>query len=154
ARQALARWLSTPAGFFLAVVVFAVVMSWGPAIAAKGRPIASASLYRIAYDFVPGFDGVRAPARFAMVVSFGLAVLAGLGVKGLAGRVRLAPLTAAASVLILAESFAAPIPINQNSVVYNQPGLAPLPPTIWPVPSVYDAVASLPNDAAIVELPL
>ena len=34
------------------------------------------------YHFVPGFDGVRVPARFAMIVTLGLAALAALGVGG------------------------------------------------------------------------
>ena len=31
------------------------------------------------WQYVPGFDGVRAPARFLMIVALFLAVLAGLG---------------------------------------------------------------------------
>jgi len=153
ARRALGRRLSTPAGFFVAAAVFAVVMSWGPSIYAQGRLVAPTGPYKFAYLFIPGVDGVRVPARFAMVSTFALAALAGIGVARFAGS-RIVPAAAVATMLILAESFAAPIPINQNSTDYVRLGLAPLPPTVWPVPAVYEAVARLPPDAAIIELPL
>ena len=40
-------------------------MSLGPEIRAKGRVVADTGLYTVFYDFVPGFDGVRVPARYA-----------------------------------------------------------------------------------------
>src|SRR4029450_12015168 len=76
-RRAVAQWLATPAGFFTVVAVFAIVMSWGPSIHARGRTIASSNLYTLFYNYVPGFDGVRAPARFAMILTLALSVLAG-----------------------------------------------------------------------------
>jgi hypothetical protein len=151
-RAALRAFLGAPAGFFALVALFAIVMSWGPSIHARGRDVAPANLYSFFYAFVPGFDGLRAPARFAMVASFALAALAALGVAPVARNRRSVP--ALASMLILIESFAAPIPLNQNSIEYVQPGLAPLPASVWPVPEVYRGVATLPADAAIIELPL
>ena len=34
---------------------------------------------RLLYDYVPGFNGVRVPARYAMIAGLFLAVLAGYG---------------------------------------------------------------------------
>jgi len=153
-RRAVREWLATPAGFFTLAAVFAIVMSWGPSIHARGRPIAAANLYTLFYNSVPGFDGVRAPARFGMVVAFSLAVLGGLGVAVLERR-RNALLTAAvATALVFLEGIAVPIPINQNAIDYQRPGLAPLPGTVSEVPPVYRFVSTLPESSAIVELPL
>jgi hypothetical protein len=155
-RTTLRRWLTSPAGIFSALTLFAMVMSWGPSIHARGRTIAPTSLYAPFYDFVPGFDGLRVPARFAMVVTFTLAVLGGLGAAVLARIARARTVAIAASLAIVLESLAIPIPINQNSTEYLQPGLAPLPGSLSAsaVPPVYGFVPSLPAATAIVELPI
>ena len=57
-------------------------MSWGPSISRADGRLRPRSL-RAFYDYVPGFDGVRAPARFAMILTLALSVLAGLGVAAL-----------------------------------------------------------------------
>jgi hypothetical protein len=63
----------------LAIVVVGVLLSLGP----DGvRP-----LYAFLQRWVFGFQAIRAPARFAMMVAFGLAVLAALGTRA----VRVAP---------------------------------------------------------------
>lgn len=38
-------------------------------------------LYRALYDYVPGFNGVRVPARYAMIAGLFLAILAGFGAR-------------------------------------------------------------------------
>jgi len=58
---------------------------------------------------------------------------------------------------ILIESFAVPIGVNENWVVYKQSGLQPLPATLTLEPTAaetYRFVAALPAQSAIVELPL
>lgn len=155
ARAATRRWLGSPAGLFTLVMLFAVVMSWGPSIHARGRTIVPTNVYALFYQFVPGFDGIRVPARFAMIVAFALAVLAGIGVAAI-GRSRSARGVAiGASIAIVAESIAIPIPINQNSIEYGQPGLAPLPASLSASPPpVYEFISTLPPSAAVIELPL
>jgi hypothetical protein len=156
ARAATTRWWSHPVGMLTGLTLFAIVMSLGPHIHAKGRVIADPSLYAFFYNFVPGFDGVRAPARYGMIAALGLAALAGFGVRALepAGTSRM---TAVAVLLILIESFAVPIGVNENWVVYEQPGLQPLPATLTldaAAAETYRFVAALPAQSAIVELPL
>jgi len=156
ARAATTRWWSHPAGMLTGLTLFAIVMSLGPHIHAKGRVIADPSLYAFFYNFVPGFDGVRAPARYGMIAALGLAALAGFGVRALepAGTNRIAAITV---LLILIESFAVPIGVNENVVVYKQPGLQPLPATLTLEPAeaqTYRFVGALPAESAIVELPL
>jgi hypothetical protein len=155
ARRQLAAWLRTPAGFFCVLTLFAIVMSFGPQIHARGRVVLDTNLYALFYRFVPGFDGLRVPARFGMIVALGLSVLAGLGFAALrASRIRpIVPLLTVAGLIAL-ESFAAPIPVNESSSTYARPGLAPLPPRDLHAPAVYALVRSLPPGSAIVELPL
>jgi hypothetical protein len=153
-RRAVAQWLATPAGFFTVVAVFAIVMSWGPSIHARGRTIASSNLYTLFYNYAPGFDGVRAPARFAMILTLALSVLAGLGVAALTRRRRALAWAIVLGAAVLVEGLAVPIPINQNAIDYRRPGLAPLPGSVADVPPVYELVAKLPPGTPIVELPL
>jgi hypothetical protein len=155
-REAARRWLLSYAGIFSAITLFAFVMSLGPDIHAKGRVVAPANLYALFIDLVPGFDGVRVPARYAMIVTLGLAALAGLGVMAVDRRHR-GRASAVAGALVLLEAFAVPIPINQTSSQYNQAGLAPLPASVAigsAAPEVYRFVAQLPASAVLIELPL
>jgi len=155
-RTALAAWVASPAGIFSIITLFAAAMSLGPEIHAKGRTVADTSVYAVFYHYVPGYDGVRVPARFAMIVTLGLAALAALGTATLERRGRKF-LVMLAGVLIVVEAAAMPIPTNENSTKYAQTDLAPLPPRIAfgdAAPPVYRYIAQLPGDAVILELPL
>jgi len=156
-RAALRRWLATPAGIFSIITIFAAAMSLGPDITAKGREVAGTSLYTVFYRFVPGFDGLRVPARYAMIVTLGLAVLGSLGLAAIDRR-RRHYASVAAGALIVFEAIAIPIPINQYSAEYTQPGLAPLPRVVATggagAPAVYGFIAQLPASAVVIELPL
>jgi hypothetical protein len=55
--------------FFCAVGILALVLSFG-----ENTPI-----YKLFYDFAPGFSFFRVPARFLMILTFCLAVLAAFG---------------------------------------------------------------------------
>jgi hypothetical protein len=156
ARENARRWLLSPAGIFSAITLFAFVMSLGPEIHAMGRSVATTNLYAAFYALVPGFDGVRVPARYAMIVTLGLAGLAALGIAAIDVRDR--PRAGfVAGVLILIEAFAVPMPVNQNATAYKQPGLTPLPPSVAvgaAAPEVYRFVSQLPAAAVLLELPL
>src|SRR6201999_228968 len=94
-------------------------------------------------------------ARAGMVVVCGLTALAGFG---LAMRRRQLNRTAviAIAVAILAEGWAAPIGLNENSIDYKQPGLVALPATLpaeAELPPIYRFVAQLPPTSALIELP-
>jgi hypothetical protein len=72
-------------GVYAAVAVAAFALSLGPVPSAWERPLGITSPYATLLELVPGFDGFRAPARFALPVLMALAVLAGFAVAGLAG---------------------------------------------------------------------
>ena len=156
ARDAARRWLMSPAGIFSAITLFAFVMSLGPDIHALGRPVTTTSLYALFHDHVPGFDGVRVPARYGMIVTLGLAALAALGVAA-SDRRHHTRVSAIAGALILLEALAVPVPLNQNSTDYTQAGLTPLPAAVATgpaAPAVYRFAAQLPSSAVLIELPL
>jgi hypothetical protein len=92
-----------------------------------------------------------------MVVAFGLAALAAIGVAAIRDERRRHSVALLAAAVIAVEFLAVPLPMNGNSTTYERPGLAPLPDTVDTgagAPPVYRFIASLPSSAAIVELPL
>ena len=87
ARATARAWISSPAGILALLTLFAVVMSFGPHIYSRGKLIEETNLYAFFYRFVPGFDGLRVPARFGMIVALGLASLVAYGAVAI-GRLR------------------------------------------------------------------
>ena len=152
ARRGAVAWLASPIGFFALITVFAIVMSFGPEIRARGRVVLDTSLYAFFYRFVPGFDGLRVPARFAMIAALGLATLCAFGLAALRNRV----VTALAALLVVVETLGLPVPLNLNSSDrdYVRAGLTSLPPLQRTAPSIYRSVARLPESAIVLELPL
>jgi hypothetical protein len=157
ARRALRGWIRSPVAILAVIVAFAVLMSFGPAITSRGRVVDQASLYGWFFAHVPGFDGLRVPARFGMIVALGLAGLAAVALREL-DRDRRRPIAAAlACAVFLIESAAVPLPIDQNDTVYAQRDLAPLPASVGldgAAPTVYRSVQRLPASAVLLELPL
>jgi hypothetical protein len=156
ARATLGAWISTPVGILTLVTLFAAVMSLGPHIYSHGKLFEDTNLYAVFYRFVPGFDGLRVPARFGMIVALGLASLVAYGAAAIGGLRHGSRLVSAAALLIVVESAAVPFPLNRNSIEYKQSGLAPLPDAVATgdaVPPVYRFVATLPSSTSLVELP-
>jgi len=148
-RRAVASWLQSPVGFFTFATLFAIAMSFGPVIHARGRMVAQPGIYAAFSDWVPGFDGIRVPARFAMIVTLCLSSTAAFAIRTSTG-------AAIAGTLILLESLAVPISVNANSTGYTQPHLAPLPDrvSIHDAEELYAYVSQLPDGAVLLELPL
>jgi hypothetical protein len=141
-------------GFYLIGLLGALWLSLGPTPQAFGRPIEIASPYMALYAHVPGFDGLRVPARLAMLAALMLAVLGGFGARAVARLPRGRVLLAAACVFFLLEATHIPFTLN---------GMAPVPDFVTPearirppgeAPAVYGEVARLPEDSVLVELPL
>jgi hypothetical protein len=155
-RAAAVAWLRTPTAWLVVTTAFAIAMSFGPDIRAMGRIVASTSVYTLFYEHVPGYDGLRVPARYAMIAMLGLAGLAAFGTAALESRAGHAAAMVAGT-LIVVEAVAVPIPLNQYSGEYGDTALAPLPRSIGAGPSlppVYTFVARLPSSAVLLELPL
>jgi hypothetical protein len=147
ARAAVGRAARSPVIMFAAMTALAVWLSLGPRF----------GLYGVLYDHVPGFDGVRVPARYAMIAGLFLAVLAGYGAAMLLqARVsRLMPSVVVVALLaaaVLMEGVAAPFEINRS---WGSNEALP-PPRVMPradAPPVYARVAALPQGSVITEFP-
>jgi hypothetical protein len=109
-------------------------------------------LYALLYEWVFGFQAVRAPARFAALVFFALAVLAGFGVDWLARASRAAR----------ASRWAAPLALGLMSFEFLDGSVpwAPAPPSSTPTgrwlqmasepgPVVYLPVGDLAHDTTV-----
>ena len=115
-------------------------------------------IYGVLYDYVPGFNGVRVPARYAMIAGLFLAVLAGYGAQAvrsklstLSGHVRL---VTARRALILVEGAAVPMEINRTwNLNQAMPPARVYPATSPSAPPVYARIAALPAGSVITEFP-
>ena len=152
AREIARRVLVTPATFYAGLFVLAVWLSLGPAPSAGAERVSGMGLYALLYDHVPGFTGVRVPARYAMIAGLFLSVLAGFGAARLGRRTWAPAALALAGVLIIADGAAMPLAMNHTWGVNE----ATPPARVFPAasaPRVYQRVAALPAGSAIAEFP-
>jgi hypothetical protein len=94
------------------VALSAVALSLGPQPRVWGRILTTGGPYRWLLAIVPGMDGMRVPARFAIIVVAALSVLVAFGVEWLSRRPphRLRPLVLVACVaMVIADGWATPI---------------------------------------------
>jgi hypothetical protein len=145
----------TSFGFFAIAFVAAALFALGPSIEARGHEL-GVGPYSWLLDYVPGFDGLRVPARFLMVSALFLSVLAGLGARALlATRWRQVAIgvIAAGMAGILLEAWVAPIRTNQP-VIPDARFFAPEPPAVGRrMNPIYRVVRQLPDSAVLIEFP-
>ena len=153
ARVEAVRILASPASLALALTILAMWLSLGPIPKAGDSLVSGFGLYNLLYDYLPGFNGVRAPARYAMIAGMFLAVLAGYGYQRVSAwglpQLVVLPLV---GLFILAEGAAVPMEINR---AWNQNEAMP-PARVFPyaqAPPVYGRIAALPAGTAITEFP-
>ena len=152
-RQLAARAASSFTGFAAGSCLLGLWLSLGTEPRLWGFDLGVWGPYSLLYAHVPGFDGLRAPGRYAAVVVLFLSLLAGLGFA----RLRRARFGAVAAALVLGgfllESVCVPLPLNRNG--WDSAGLRrpPLPGDL-PEPPVYAVVRTLPADAVLLELPV
>jgi hypothetical protein len=147
------RALVSTRGQWLLLLLLGVLLSFGPTLRSLGQPLMSGP-YLLLYENVPGYDGLRVPARWAMIVSLFLALLAGVGAAELQARVRRAGvLLLGCGALFLAEATAAPLLVND---VWSDPALRPPPRRLArgaEAPAIYRRAAELPRSAVLIEFP-
>jgi hypothetical protein len=150
------QWIGSITAFMLIAGTAAFLMSLGPEIRSAGRLISEVGPYHFFYWYVPGFDGLRVPARFAMLVMLFLSSAAGLGVAAMETRFRSGGAFAVAlGALAVVEAFAAPITVN-GTVAEGR--YATPPARVYTgddVPGAYRFLKSLPAPGiVVVEFPL
>ena len=77
-----ARLMGSPITFALAATILAMWLSLGPLPNAGEARISGFGLYSLLYEYVPGFNGVRVPARYAMIAGLFLAIWPGSASSG------------------------------------------------------------------------
>lgn len=133
------RWL------FLIIGIFALLMSFGWSLRAWGVEIPG--LYRLFYNYFPGFVAMRAAVRYSVFVLFAVAVLGGLSVAWLASYKqnwlnRKWVMAVAAGLLLAATLFE-----YRYNIPYINPNILPNPP------EVYKWLGQAGNEGVILELP-
>lgn len=134
-----------PAVLYLILAITMAMLSLGPALRLEERTVFSPLPYRFLFDYVPGFQAIRQPARFHVFTMAGLSVLAGIGVATLVAR-RPRPWWTRTAALFLIGAITL-----ENATM-------PLPFTRVPladyIPPVYRWLAAQPDDGPVLELPI
>ncbi|MBN1938517.1 MAG: discoidin domain-containing protein [Candidatus Aminicenantes bacterium] len=127
--------------FFLFIGGAAFLLCLGPEIRLNFKPLL-AGPYLFFYEFFPGFQGLRAPGRIAVVMMLAVAVVAAWAFVRITAKIRKPAvrtgLAGFVGLLILADFSAFPI------VMAKVPD----------IPPVYMAICDLPDEAALIELPM
>jgi hypothetical protein len=155
-RRVAAQFISSPAGIAAISLALAVWLSLGPLPRARGQAIAGVGLYALLLDHVPGFGGLRVPARYAMVAAVYLSILAGIGAAALL-RPRLrsrasVTIVTVVSAAFLTEAAFAPLLVNQTWGEGNAVPPARVEPKSG-APAVYRQLASMPAELVLAEFP-
>jgi hypothetical protein len=140
-------------GFALVMLLTAAWLALGPLPQAQGRPVELASPYRLLYEHVPGFDGLRVPARFAMIQALALAMLGMYGANVLMrSRARRLVLVAACVFLLLEATH---IPFTTNGMTAIRGYASPDARIYRPAraPAIYREMARQPAESVLVEFP-
>ena len=132
-----ARWVG--------ITLFAggILFSLGPEPEIAGWYFATP--YNILTELVPGFETVRLPRRFLVIMQLGLATLAGLGVARLLGLSRPAwrtPLALGLLLLLASDTLRLPALITHEK------------PDLQNLPTAYQHLASNADEGPLLELPL
>jgi hypothetical protein len=146
-RHAAMRFIASPAGLAFVSLVLAIWLSFGPLVHSRGREIDGLGLYGVLLDYVPGFAGLRVPARYAMIAALFISMLAGIGAARLRRRT-----VFVLCALVLVETAFVPMYVNQT---WGGGGIVP-PARVEPsagAPPVYRQLALVPDNVVLTELP-
>jgi hypothetical protein len=151
-RRGIAGFIRTR-GFFVFALLAAAWLSLGVAPQTLGRPLNLTGIYQWLYSYVPGFDGLRVPARFNMIAVLMLAILGGYGTAALTRRRWATPALVIATTAFFAETLVRPFPINGLETLrdYTTPEARVYRPAR--APAVYQRLAQ-ESDVVLAELPL
>lgn len=141
-------------GFLVVGWIGAVLLAFGPVIRAHGNVIGPGP-YVWLLDYVPGFNGMRVPARFMMVATLFLTALGGIAMAALAARWRRVAYVIAVLAIggILTESAVTPFITNKRLWVEHF-DLAPRHlATEATMGAVYEKVRDLPTGTVLAEFP-
>jgi hypothetical protein len=140
------------AGFFVGAGMIGAVLSFGPVIRTAGIDVVP-GLYGWLYEYLPGFDGLRVPSRFALIVTLSLTVMGGYVLAVVETRRFGHAVVVAIGALFLVEAAVVPLPLNRS---LDSNGLVPV--TLAHLgardAAIETAIRSLPDRAVLAEVPL
>jgi hypothetical protein len=151
ARSFVGTWSGSVVGFALFASLMTFLLSLGPEIQTMGRTLRGTAPYAFFYWHVGGFDGLRVPARYGMLVMVFLSIAAGFGALEIERRFRRGGLIVLlAGLFVVVESIAAPIVLNGtgSEADYATPPSRML--TGDRVPPVYRFLKTLPAPETVV----
>ena len=136
---------------YTVLLVVAGILSLGPSITLAGKTLPLPYLWL--YKYVPGFNAMRVPARFGILVFFAVAILAALGVAQLCEYLQRYRWYTR---LTLKQFLFAGLIIGATLLEYFSPPktLTFYPGTAESIPAVYRWLAQQPEDIRAIELPL
>ena len=140
----LSRFRSPEPRFYIYLLVLSFLLTLGPIIHFNGRGIAYGP-YLLLYKWVPGFEGLRVPARFVVMMHLAVSVLAGYGLAWLLGQIQ-----SSWKRRLMGSGFALLVLIEYASFPISMPSV----PAGRDFPQVYTWLAQQPGDFAILEIPL
>lgn len=151
-RHRLQRVAISPAIGALLLCLFCVWMAMGPRPMSGVFRLNDVGLYGVFYDHVPGFDGLRVPARYVMVAGLFLSIGAGAGAAVLM-RGRNAGLVMALAIAGVLMDGAA-IPLDRNRTWREHEARPPAEVFgVSKAPPVYRYLSQLPASAVVAEFP-
>jgi hypothetical protein len=144
-----------PWAFYAVAAAVAAVLAMGPHITVRGAVVAPGP-YAWLMDYVPGFDGLRVPARHVMLVTLFLAVLAGFGASELLARARRfgTALIIVAGAFILVEAWPRDFVTNERIGVEEHLALTPRQLHVGRrLPPIYKTIRALDEGVVLIEFP-
>jgi hypothetical protein len=144
-----------PWAFYAIAAVVAAILAMGPHITVTGAVVAPGP-YALLMNYVPGFDGLRVPARYVMLVTLFLAVLGGLGASELMARARRVgtALVIVAGALILVESWPWVFTTNERIGVDENLVLTPRQLHVGKrLPPIYKTIRDHDEGVVLLEFP-
>lgn len=143
-----------PWTFYAVAAVSAAVLAMGPNITVRSAVVAPGP-YAWLMDYAPGFDGLRVPSRYIMLVTLFLAVLAGFGAAHLLARAKRAgtALVIAAAAFILVESWPGKFPLSEPLGTEDLAITSRELPIGKRLPPLYKTIRDLNSPVVLLELP-
>lgn len=146
------RWTAIGAAALLALSFW---LSLGPVVRATPDAAGTPGIYTLLYHWVPGFDGLRVPGRYASLVFVFLGLAAGAGVAMLEERSKMAGrwLALAATAIFLVVASPGSMPLDRALPSHD---LQPPPAYLTPaptIPDIYRRLETLPPGVVLAEFP-
>jgi hypothetical protein len=141
------KFLGTPFIAFSVIAISAYILSLGPAFQWGGKvlkiPFIIPLPYALFYYLVPGFNGMRNSARWEFLALFALSILIGIVLADAWRKQKVFVQFILTGIICLVTILEYPLPLPLEKVAEKEE-----------FPMIYSKVANLPQNKAIIELPL